>query len=183
MTSHLFGRIRCSNSSTYALRQLVQGSDNVHPLVKDTVEISLYEDDCLKSVAQREQAEVIIKNTPDVLKEGGSNLLKFIVADKDLLSRIPAEHRAKEVCDLGTEMSGKVLGVRWDISRDIFLFDVNDELNYTETRRKMLSITVSIYDPLGFVGHIALAGKLLFQEATEIKLTWDEVVPSALETK
>ena len=140
-------------------------------------------DDCLKSVPQREQAEVIIKNTPEVLKEGGFNLLKFIVTDKDLLSGIPADHRAKEVRDLGPEMSGKVLGVKWDISRDLFLFDVNNEVNYTVTRRKMLSITASIYDPLGFVGPIVLAGKLLFQEATRLKLTWDEVVPPALETK
>ena len=183
MTSHLFGGIWCSSSSTYALRRTIQDSDNVHPLVKDTVENSFYVDDCLKSVPQREQAEVIIKNTPEVLKEGGFNLLKFIVTDKDLLSGIPADHRAKEVRDLGPEMSGKVLGVKWDISRDLFLFDVNNEVNYTVTRRKMLSITASIYDPLGFVGPIVLAGKLLFQEATRLKLTWDEVVPPALETK
>ena len=80
-------------------------------------------------------------------------------------------------------MSGKVLGVKWDISRDLFLFDVNNEVNYTVIRRKMLSITASICDPLGFVGPIVLAGKFLFQEATRLKLTWDEVVPSALETK
>ena len=183
MTSHLFGWIWCSSSSTYALRRTIQDSDNVHPLVKDTVENAFYVDDCLKSVAQREQAEVIIKNTPEVLKEGGFNLLKFIVTDKDLLSGIPADHRAKEVRDLGLEMSGKVLGVKWDISRDLFLFDVNNEVNYTATRRKMLSITASINDPLGFVGPIVLAGKLLFQEATRLKLTWDEVIPSALETK
>ena len=50
------------------LRRTIQDSDNVHP--KDTVENSFYEDDCLKYVAQREQAGVIIKNTPEVLKEG-----------------------------------------------------------------------------------------------------------------
>ena len=81
MTSYLFGGIWWSSSSTYALRRTIQDSDNVHPLVKDTVENSFYVDDCLKSVAQREQAEVIIKNTPEVLKEGGFNLLKFIVTE------------------------------------------------------------------------------------------------------
>ena len=61
MTSHLFGGIWCSSSLSYALRRTIQDSDNVHPLVKDTVENSFYVDDYLKSVAQREQAEVIIK--------------------------------------------------------------------------------------------------------------------------
>ena len=183
MTSHLFGGVWCSSSSTYALRRTVSDAKNVHPLVRDTIERSFYVDDCLKSVSQKGEAKIIIQKTPQVLQEGGFHLHKFVVNDRELLSDITVEHRAKEVREIGQEMSGKVLGIQWDITRDTFFFSVNNPADYVVTRRKMLSITSSIYDPLGFVGPVILSGKLLFQEATRLRLAWDDQVPSSIESK
>ena len=47
----------------------------------------------------------------------------------------------------------------------------------------MLSFVSCIDDPLGLVGSIILGGKMIFQEATMRRLTWDETVPSDLENK
>ena len=44
----------------------------------------------------------------------------------------------------------------------------------------MLSVVSSIYDPLGLINPLIITGKLLFQEATRFKLSWDEVVPHSL---
>ena len=44
----------------------------------------------------------------------------------------------------------------------------------------MLSITESIFDPLGLLGPIVLTGKLFFQEATARKIDWDNDLPNDL---
>ena len=48
------------------------------------------------------------------------------------------------------------------------------------TRKVMLSIIASIYDPLGLLGPMIVLGKVLFQEATRRKLAWDEILPPDL---
>ena len=97
---------------------------------------------------------------------------------------IPVDDRAKEVKEIGSQSTGKVLGIQWDISNDCFYYQINSEsnnkLNSEVTRRNMLSVVSSIYDPLGLINPLIITGKLLFQEATRLKLSWDEVVPHSL---
>ena len=51
------------------------------------------------------------------------------------------------------------------------------------TRRQMLSYVSSLYDPLGLISPVVLQGKVLFQDATALKLGWDDNVPLHLENK
>ena len=183
MTSHLFGGVWCASSSTYALRRTVQDYGDVDPLIRDAVERSMYVDDCLKSVISEHEVKLLVSGVPEVLKSGGFNLTKFIVNDSSLLHEVPLEHRAKEVHDFTPESTGKVLGVKWKISADMFHFELSEIPDHDVTRRKILSIVSSIYDPLGLIGPLLLPGKLIFQDATRLKLAWDEIVPDAIASK
>ena len=48
------------------------------------------------------------------------------------------------------------------------------------TRRSILSLTSSLYDPLGLISPIVIQGRMLFQESTRLKLDWDVEVPDHL---
>ena len=180
MTSHLFGGVWCSASSTYALHRTVKGEPQVHPLVRKTVEESFYVDDCLASVMSVADAKVIIQQIPKTLQSAGFNLTKFVVNHRDLLSEIPEICRAKEVRDLSPDAESRALGVKWKVSTDEFFFEVQRDLSGPVTRRIMLSITTSIFDPLGLLGPTVLIGKLLFQEATARKIDWADDIPNDL---
>ena len=95
----------------YALRQTVVDSPSIHPLVKYTIDKSFYVDDCLSSVASKSRANIVITETPKTLAEGGFNLTKFVVNDKELLTEVSVECRAKEVRELGSQSEGRVLGI------------------------------------------------------------------------
>ena len=112
--------------------------------------------------------------------KGGFTLTKFIVNDMELLEEVPEEHRAKEVKDFGPNSAGRALGIKWNIMSDTFYFDVNYELQEPVTRRQLLSAVSSMFDPLGLISPIILTGKLIFQEATRQKLSWDEPLPCNL---
>ena len=57
----------------------------------------------------------------------------------------------------------KVLGMQWHIKRDYFTFDIHANKK-PFTRRGLLSMTTSVYDPLGFVAPVILEAKLLLQD-------------------
>ena len=180
MTRHLFGGVWCSSSSTYALRRVCSEAVNVDPIVIDTILRSFYVDDCLKSVATKQEAVKVIHGTKDLLKQGGFNLTKFVVNDSDLLSSVPLDDHAKEVKQLGLEANSKVLGVRWSVADDQFYFENNFKVSDVVTRRSILSTVSSAFDPLGLLSPVVLVGRLLFQEATKLKLGWDDQVPEQL---
>ena len=184
MTGHVFGGVWCASSSTYALRRTVADNPDIDPLIYDCVTNSFYVDDCLRSVCSRGEARTTIDGTKSVLKEGGFRLTKFVINDSELQSTIAVSDRAKEAKDLGSCVEGKALGVKWDVANDQFYFEVNAQVKGQVgrvTRRIMLSTIATCFDPLGLVSPFIVGGKLLFQEATRLKLSWDEDIPRDLE--
>lgn len=183
MTRHLFGGVWCSSIATYALRKSCGLVEDCDPLASEIVHKSFYVDDCLISVASPEDVMRVVQGTKSVLKEGGFNLTKFVINDQELLSRVPPDDRAKEVKELCIEANSKALGVKWCVTQDHFYFDVDFVNQIKVTRRSILSIVSSTFDPLGLLSPIIVVGRLLFQEATRLKLGWDEIVPDQLRSK
>ena len=69
----------------------------------------------------------------------------------------------------------RTLGLHWDMESDKFIFKValKDRPN---TRRGILSLTSSVYDPLGFVAPIVLPAKKLLQDLCREKRGWDDSI-------
>ena len=185
MTRHLFGGIWCSSSATYALRKICIDVENPDPVVVDTVMNSFYVDDCLRSVATKAEAIKVIHGTKSLLKSRGFNLTKFVVNDDEVLSSVPIMDWASEIESLGLDHDtcSKVLGVKWSVVQDQFYFDIKTELVKPITRRSILSIVSTTFDPLGLLAPVILMGRMLFQEATRLKLGWDEQVPEQVQVR
>ena len=183
MTSHLFGGVWCASSSTYALRctAIDAGASDV---VLNTIMRSFYVDDLLTSVSDKETASKIINGTQDALKLGGFWLTKFVVNDPELFGQIAPENRAAEVKEIAPEMLSKALGVQWDVTNDTFFYVSKPiEGQPPITRRSILSKVSTMYDPLGLVSPVVLQGRRIFQEATKLKLSWDDPVPNDIAQK
>ncbi|XP_058985655.1 uncharacterized protein LOC131805907 isoform X1 [Musca domestica] len=58
---------------------------------------------------------------------------------------------------------------------------VNDsDFSKTPTKRQMLSLNLSIYDPFGFVCDFMVASKILIQKVWKSGIKWDEELPNDL---
>ena len=183
MTRHLFGGIWCSSSSTYALRKVLEDNPVSDPVVSDTVSKSFYVDDCLRSCPTIEEAKVVVIQVKELLSKGGFRLTKFVVNDNAVLQSIPIEDRATEVKDLDQSSNSKALGVKWAVSDDVFYFEVDPKCADVITRRFILSVVSTVFDPLVLVSPVVLEGKLIFQDSTRLSLPWDEPVPVDLERR
>ena len=73
----------------------------------------------------------------------------------------------------------KVLGLNWNIDKDIFMFEFSNisesGLGLVYTKPNILKISVSFFDPLSLVCPVVLQAKLLFHELCELKVDWDKV--------
>ena len=83
------------------------------------------------------------------------------------MSHIAARERASSAEDLTRPLpTGKVLGVIWDAERDEMSSCVPNELvdaHKPATKREILRVVASVFDPLGFASPFVLLAKLQLQ--------------------
>lgn len=178
---HLFGAVSSPSCSNYALR----GAADNYALeyskdIISTVKNHFYVDDCLKSTATEEEAVKLIHALTSLCKKGGFHLQKWITDRPNVLTTIPKTIRAVglENMDLDKEhLPVERLGTQWCVQGDTFSFRTAvQERPYT--RRGILSVVSSFYDPLGFLSPFIIPAKLLLQELCRKNLKWDEPVPA-----
>ena len=78
--------------------------------------------------------------------------------------------------DFGHAPIERALGVQWCVSSDTFGFSIIVK-DRPATRRGILSVVSSVYDPLGFVSPFILSAKILLQDLCRKKLNWDDKIP------
>ncbi|GBN52833.1 hypothetical protein AVEN_40770-1 [Araneus ventricosus] len=129
-----------------------------------------YVDNLVTSVNDATELEQLKSQSIEIMKEGAFEL------------RCWASNDSKE--DQDKQM---VLGLSWDVVSDEFSCKLPANTDCAQekpvTKRVLLSVINSVYDPIGFTVPALLLPKLLMQEAWRGKIGWDEVLPVELEHK
>ena len=77
------------------------------------------------------------------------------------------------------------MGVEWDTQNDEFVFHFSSLIDLARsletTKRNVLKISASFYDPLGLISPVTARVKTIFQLLCKDKLDWDEKVPLEIE--
>ncbi|XP_038141595.1 uncharacterized protein LOC119783899 [Cyprinodon tularosa] len=125
----------------------------------------------------------MVKRLTDLCSKGGFMLSKWVSNSRTVLMSIPEERRAKEIKNLDLDTDElpveRVLGLQWSIETDEFKFRTSVQ-DRPQTRRGILSVVSSLYDPLGILAPFSMPAKLLLQELCRQNLKWDEVIPHSL---
>ena len=81
-----------------------------------------------------------------------------------------------------SEDTEKLLGYSYSTKTDLLTINVNFSLPQagSVTKRKVLAAISQVFDPLGLVVPVTVGGKILMQKIWNLKLGWDEVIPSDL---
>ena len=185
MRVHLFGAVSSPSVCNYALKRTADDHQkHFDQLTINTVHNNFYVDDCLQSVADEDHAVKLIDELCDLLALGGFHLTKWISNSTTVMMSIPEDERANVLHDLdfGPNSIERALGVHWDISNDLFRYKISIK-ERPATRRGILSVMSSIYDPLGFVAPIVLPVKTILQELCKQGLKWDDPIPDCYVTR
>ena len=187
MVVHIFGATSSPSCATFALQQCARDNvGNFDTEVTQTVLKNFYVDDCLKSVRFEKDAITLAKDLLSLCATGGFKLNKWISNSRSLLLSIPEQIRAREMKDLDLDQDilpiERALGVQWCIETDSFIFKIQLQ-DKPLTRRGILSMVSSIYDPLGMLAPLILSAKQVLQELCGLKLAWDDRIPEYLEKR
>ena len=92
---------------------------------------------------------------------------------------MPESERAALVKNLDFDQLAveRALGVQWNVSSDKFGFRIVLK-DRPATRRGILSIVSSVYDPLVFAAPFILNAKLILEDLCSNKLGWDDKIPA-----
>ena len=184
---YIFGA-KCSPMvCTFVLHQHAHiNAEEFGPEVVDAILNSFYVDDFLKSFPTIEAAREMHVKLTAALKKGGFDLVKWKANHPDILGDgpIPEENVITLKDSTDALAVDKILGVLYSFSTDSFYFKTTPGRwnEHVETRRQLLSLVSSIYDPLGLLGPFCLLGRMQFQKSIKRVDGWDSIMPGDITT-
>ena len=171
--------------------------------VKRMIE-GFYVDDLVTGERTVDKTFTLYKNARERMSKGGFTLRKWKTNDpglREMISTCESNKTTREVGRLGDEETyaksklepqggtkgEKVLGLAWDCENDTLHFNfqhIADKAKGLEaTKRNVLSLLASLFDPLGMVSPVTVGMKVLFQEICNSKFDWDEVLMGEIKRK
>ena len=182
MRVHLFGGRWSPSCCSYVLQRTAEDHRGDYDMVVvDSAINDFYVDDLLKSMVDEEKAVMMVKQLRDLMSKGGFRLTKWISNNRTVLASIEEKERAKQVRDLDLNFEAlpteRALRVYWDVEMDKFSYHIVLK-ERPLTRRGLLSVVSSMYDPLGFASPFIMPAKKLIQDLSRAKLGWDDALSS-----
>ncbi len=142
------------------------------PTTVEQIEEQLYVDDYLGGADNVPTAITTVGETVTLFSEARLNMRSWATNNKQLRDFLTEKEMSNQIVGiLSPTIDGqqKALGLRWDTSSDSFKFDptsimqVAVEIGEKITKRKILSISARIFDPIGFLAPTVLLLKIIYQ--------------------
>ena len=170
MLVHIFG---AKDSVTCAIHALQQTARDHHqdfdPLTFWTILYSFYVDDLLKSYSSEALAITMIQELIACTRRGGFHLTKWMSNSKRVLESLPpSEISPKLTFELDSSNVERALGILWDINSDLLMFSPNFK-EVDASKRGMLKITASIFDPPWICRPIRTEAKIAYTRSLETR--------------
>ena len=172
MKVHLFGNTSSPAVATYGLRKTALVEEVKFAAdAREFVENDFYVDDGLKSTSTTEEAVDLLKRTQAMLTTANLRRHKIALNDPGVTSAFRVEDQATGPCDLDlshADMSAskqtiqRSLGVSRNLKTDSFTFIVSMG-NKPLTKRGVVSVINSLYDPFGIAAPVLIQEKSLFR--------------------
>ena len=188
MNVHLFRNGPSPAVATFGLgKTAADGEEEFGKAASNFAHRNFYVNDGLASLPTTKQAIDLVKSAQTMLATANQRLHKVVCNSVEVMEAFPAEDRGKDVCDLDLLRDSlpakRSLRVYWDLEGDAFTFRVTLP-DKPFTRRGVLSIVNSIYNPLGLTVPVLLEGRLLLQQLVILgkknnvmPLGWDDPLP------
>jgi hypothetical protein len=187
LTTVTYGTSSAPFLATHCLKKLADDNEQQYPRAVQVLSNDFYIDDLLSGTSTIEDAINMQKELSSLLQTAGLALRKWASNHFTFLDTIPKEQQETQTTlSLDNENGVTTLGLLWNPKTD--KLQVKSSLtqmhktNSTEcTKRKVLAIAASIFDPLGLLSPAVIAYKIFLQELWQDKLQWNELLPTHLQ--
>ncbi|XP_055542841.1 uncharacterized protein LOC129728428 [Wyeomyia smithii] len=187
-----FGACCSSSSAQYAKNINAERMSGQYPKAADIIQRRHYVDDMLISVDTEEEAIQLARQVRFIHEQGGFEIRNWTSNSQRVLAALNEGRTIEKNLDISPELATeKVLGMWWCTASDVFTYKIGWN-RYEQsllqghrrpTKREMLRVLMSMFDPLGPIAHFLMYLKVLLQEVWRSGVNWDEEINDALFTK
>nr|XP_039254127.1 uncharacterized protein LOC120331151 [Styela clava] len=178
MLVHCFGNTSSPFCANYCLRRTAEDFGKDFPSdISDNIKDNSYIDDFLLGADSISEGKRIVKQISELTECGGFHLNKWRSNSEEIISCVPEKDRAQIQANINLDPNRfeRVLGVVWFVREDCFEFNTKLKTK-PATKRGVLAILSSVFDPMGIVSPVILQARLIFQELCRQQLGWDETI-------
>ena len=153
------------------------------PFAFDAVKDNFYVDDGLTGADSVKETVKLYKQLQNLFGKADLLLRKWNSSVPQVLEHIPPDLRDQQsVCQITESVEyTKTLGVEWNAASDHFRLTVASLPPIdTVTKRFLVSDIAKTYDVLGWFSPSIIVAKMLLQQLWELKVGWDDVIPSPI---
>ncbi|XP_062713286.1 uncharacterized protein LOC109410494 [Aedes albopictus] len=187
-----FGACCSPSSAQYAMNLNAKRFDKEYPEAVEVIEKQHYVDDMLVSVDTEEEAIKLAEDVRFVHSQGGFEIRNWTSNSQRVLEALRSSNAEEKSLDLSPEMTAeKVLGMWWCTATDVFTYKVGWD-RYDQdlweglrqpTKREVLRVLMTIFDPLGLIAPFLMFLKILLQEIWRSGIQWDDRIDDNAFTK
>ncbi|XP_062557226.1 uncharacterized protein LOC134222097 [Armigeres subalbatus] len=178
-----FGACCSPSSAHYAMNLNASRFNQKHPAAVEAIKKRHYVDDMLVSANTEEEAIKLAQEVRFVHLQGGFEIRNWTSNSQSVLATLRGSNAVEKSLNLSPETEAeKVLGMWWCTSADVFTFRVSwnrYDCNLWNgcrhpTKREVLRILMTIFDPLGLIAPFLMFLKILLQEIWRSGIQWDD---------
>ena len=189
ITTCNFGDRSAAAIASVALQKTAKLYEDINEDAAKKIQDDSYVDDIVTGAEDKEGYESLKKNCPEILSKGNFSLKGITTV---------GDRTEESIALLGSGEYGRVLGIQWDPENDVLLVKVRINFSKKErnvrtkkdlsladipsivtlkvTRRLLLSVVNSCYDPYGLLSPLTVQMKIHLRNLhrEEVNITWDQ---------
>ena len=151
-------------------------SCNLSQLAEEVME-NLYVDNIMVGVDEEDHVKSTCDNLQGIFAEAGMHLREFASNAQQAMQQLPLDDRL-------TVRTVKILGIRWNLDRDVMVYNLPDfKSSQPVTKRSTLAFVASVFDPLGLISPILLQIRCFISQLWEEESKWDDRISSEKEAE
>ncbi|GFU88228.1 uncharacterized protein TNCV_846211 [Trichonephila clavipes] len=181
LTTVTYGTKSAPYLATRSLKQLAIDDGYKYPLAAEVIMSDVYMDDLLTGADDLKSGRKLQVQLVSMLKGAGMKLHKWSASNPFLL---PDSMCQVKDLSYSSSTETKTLGLLWKPHPDSFAFKISPMTsncdNLIVTKKSVISTIARIFHPLGLIGPAITRAKILLQSLWQLKLDWNDPLPSNL---
>lgn len=188
MTSLIFGATSSPTTAIYVKNANAEEHKHQHPDAYRAIVNNHYVDDYLQSFPTEEEAIQTATDVRDIHRRAHYELRQWASNSATVLQALSTDRQKKPTTHLHDgSTTERVLGLIWRCSEDQLTFNLDMARlpsgamdNDTPTKREVLKLIMSLFDPLGLAAPVTSRAKQILQEIWRRGTGWDQPIDNDL---